>query len=242
MPSLNCLATVAQAKQKPSWVDGIPPDLEEELCVFGCQQIQQAGILLHLPQVAMGCAQVLFQRFWFVSSMRQFSMMDIAMGAVLLASKLAEDPLRLRDVLLVFDYLEQRARHVAHHVPGPRLRESQQSSSAAHILPFTYKPSGYYSDAYYDAKDAIVVAEMQILKRLGFDVQVTLPHALMINYLQILGIVDHELEILGTPSTAAQVAWGYLNDAYVSHAYTAFNRRCIACSLPMSLPVPPFIC
>lgn len=234
MPSLNSLATEAQAERKPSHSDGIPADLEEELCVFGCQQIQQAGILLRLPQVAMGTAQVLFQRFWYVSSMRQFNVIDIAMGALLLASKLEEAPLRLREILLVFDYLGQRARHFAKYTPGQRTVEAYgRPSSKQECPPFSYKPSGYYTDAYYDAKDALVVAEMQILKRLGFDVQVNLPHALMINYMQVLGVANKEIAMEeGPPMTAAQLAWNYLSDAYV------FILTQPAISRVLSIPTP----
>lgn len=41
--------------------------------MYGCQLIQSAGVLLRLPQVAMATAQVLFQRFWYVTSMKHFS-------------------------------------------------------------------------------------------------------------------------------------------------------------------------
>lgn len=217
MPGLNSLATEAQARQKPTCEDGIPPSLEEELCTFGCQHIQQAGILLHLPQDVTSTAQILFQRFWYVSSMRQFNLLDIAMGALFLASKIGETPARLRDILLVFDYMKQRAHYIAetsnHNAPHERIKEG--TAAPLNELQFVYRPTGYYSDAYYDAKDALVVAEIQILKRLGFDIEVNLPHALMINYVQLLGIAHENLEVAGESKTAAQVAWNYLNDAYV---------------------------
>lgn len=40
----------------------------------GCLLIEQAGIHLKAPQVLMTTASVLFQRFFYVSSMRSFSM------------------------------------------------------------------------------------------------------------------------------------------------------------------------
>lgn len=49
MPQLlNTLATAEQYRDTPSSQDGISADLEEELRVYGCQLIQQAGILLEL--------------------------------------------------------------------------------------------------------------------------------------------------------------------------------------------------
>lgn len=45
---LNTLASPEQVECTPSRRDGIPAELEEELRVYGCQLIQQAGILLDL--------------------------------------------------------------------------------------------------------------------------------------------------------------------------------------------------
>lgn len=86
------LASTSQIERTPSGVDGIPADLEEDLRAFGCKLIHEAGILLkqyvfipqcnvcsqsimeHLDrkQVAVATAQILFQRFWYVTSMKQF--------------------------------------------------------------------------------------------------------------------------------------------------------------------------
>lgn len=73
MSLLNPLASAAQASHSPSRADGIPRALEDELRVWGCRLIQDAGTLLRLPQAAMASAQLLFQRFWYVSSFRDFS-------------------------------------------------------------------------------------------------------------------------------------------------------------------------
>jgi len=73
MSLLNPLASAAQASHSPSRADGIPRALEDELRVWGCRLIQDAGTLLRLPQAVMASAQLLFQRFWYVSSFRDFS-------------------------------------------------------------------------------------------------------------------------------------------------------------------------
>ena len=155
----------------------------------------------------MATAQVLFQRFWYVTSMKQFGIgvrirhppffqsfssfcQDVGMGALYLASKLEECPLRMRDLINVYDLLLSRAMH------------SVSSSSHA---PFAYSPMSYFSSTFYDMKDALVVAEMQILKRLGFNVHVLLPYGTLVNYLRVLGLTNCE--------DACQRAWGYLNDA-----------------------------
>lgn len=79
------------------------------------------------------------------------------MGALYLASKLEECPIRIRDLINIFDLLLGRARH--------QLAHSIFSSSSKNVaLPaFHYSPMQYFAQEFYDAKDAMVVAEMQIL-------------------------------------------------------------------------------
>lgn len=113
------------------------------------------------------------------------------MGALYLASKLEECPLRMRDLINVYDLLLQRTAH--------KLSNSNTE--------FKYAPMSYFGNTFYDLKDALVVAEMQILKRLGFNVNVVLPYGTLINYMRVLGLTNHE--------DACTKAWGYLNDAYV---------------------------
>lgn len=114
------------------------------------------------------------------------------MGALYLASKLEECPLRMRDLINVYDLLLQRAAH---------------SLSPKDDQEFHYHPMSYFGSTFYDLKDSLVLAEMQILKRLGFNVHVVLPYGTLINYLRVLGLTSRE--------DACTRAWGYLNDAYV---------------------------
>ncbi|KAE8222026.1 hypothetical protein CF319_g4715 [Tilletia indica] len=303
-PLPNTLAGLHQLSETPSRADGIPVDLEEELRVYGCQLIQQAGILLHLPQVAMATAQVLFQRFWFVSSMKQFCIKDISTGALFLACKLEEQSLRVRDLINVFDFLISRALHTSKSNPGPRslelsgvvaigdVRSMRKRLRSVVIFPthhqpagtgngtsftahqpahsigrsrsdptsFDYTPTSYFSQDFYDTKDALVVAEMQILKRLGFNVQVNLPFATMVNYLKLLGLTDAEhangsgdtTTTTGSPPqpSFAQRAWSYLNDALQAPLYCQFPPHILACAAiyltaltnrpePLALPLRP---
>ena len=216
-PLLNTLATADQNARTPSREDGIPADFEDDLRMYGCQLIQQAGILLELPQKTMATAQVLFQRFWFVTSMRALSIRDVGLGALFLSTKLEETPIRLRDLINVFDFLIKRALHSSAGSPCPRVVQYQQrrhgkgkheEKSVDSGQVFAYQGHDYFSDDFYDTKDAMVIAEMQILKRLGFNVQVNLPYATMINYLQLLGLTATDRH-----PGVAQRAWSFLNDA-----------------------------
>ncbi|KAG8686902.1 hypothetical protein FRC09_013854 [Ceratobasidium sp. 395] len=205
------LASLSQISQTPSRTDGIPEDVEEGMRAYGCKMIQQAGLLLKQNQVAMSTAQILFQRFWYVTSFKQFSVMDIGMGALYLASKLEECPIRMRDLINVFDLLLARVKHT--------LQANRQ--------PFRYVTMGYFDAAFYDTKDALVVAEMQILKRLGFDVRARLPYGAMVNYAQVLNLTDVKgKDGEGVP----QRAWGYLNDALQTPVYALYPIPTIACA------------
>ncbi|KAA1474878.1 cyclin-like protein [Dentipellis sp. KUC8613] len=197
------LASLSQVERTPSGEDGIPADLEEDLRAYGCKLIHQAGILLKQKQVAVATAQILFQRFYYVSSMKSFGIGDIGMGALFLASKLEECALRMRDVINVFDLLFQRAAHNAAHAT------SEQPPT------FKYAPMSYFGNTFYDMKDALVVSEMQILKRLGFHVYAVLPYGTLVNYMRLLGLTSRE-EVVNR-------AWGYLNDALQTPVYALYS-------------------
>ncbi len=118
------------------------------------------------------------------------------MGALYLSSKLEECPVRMRDLINVYDLLLQRAAHAV-----------TSASSPHHPSEFKYTPMSYFSNTFYDLKEALVVSEMQILKRLGFDVQVVLPYGTLVNYMRLLGLTSR--------NEVVSMAWGYLNDACV---------------------------
>jgi cyclin L len=116
------------------------------------------------------------------------------MGALYLASKLEECPLRMRDLINVYDLLLQKTTHtLAVQTATPNKGD------------FKYVPMSYFGNTFYDLKDTLVVAEMQILKRLGFHVNVVLPYGTLVNYLRVLGLTSRD--------DVCTRAWGYLNDA-----------------------------
>ncbi|KAJ4467472.1 cyclin-L1 [Lentinula edodes] len=209
-PTFYPLASLSQIEKTPSRADGIPEDLEEDLRAYGCKLIHEAGILLKQKQVAVATAQILFQRFWYVSSLKTFGIGDVGMGALYLASKLEECPLRTRDLINVYDLLQQRAAH------------SISTQNGTDNSEFKYAPMSYFGNTFYDIKDAIVVHEMQLLKRLGFNVQVVLPYGTLINYLRLLGLMAR--------NDACTRAWGYLNDALQTPVYALYQVPTIVCA------------
>ena len=131
---------------------------------------------------------------------------DIGLGALFLASKLEESPLRIRDLINVSSYL------------------SALLSSASTPSQFVYEPMDYFASEFYDLKDALVIAEMQILKRLGFQTQCGLGYGHLVNYLRILGLVpapatgataDDDDMREGEREGLVGQCWGYLNDMSV---------------------------
>ena len=128
------------------------------------------------------------------------------MGALYLSSKLEECPVRMRDLINVYDLLLQRTAHAV---------TSASASSQLHPSEFKYTPMSYFGNTFYDLKEALVVSEMQILKRLGFDVQVVLPYGTLVNYMRLLGLTSR--------NEAVSTAWGYLNDAYVMTDTSSFE-------------------
>lgn len=60
-------------ENSPSRRDGIDRDTETNLRIYGCELIQEAGIMLHFQQVVMATGQVLFHRFYCKRSMKSFN-------------------------------------------------------------------------------------------------------------------------------------------------------------------------
>ncbi|KAF9932049.1 hypothetical protein BGZ75_005140 [Mortierella antarctica] len=195
----NALLTLEQLQRTPSREDGISEEQEDNLRQLGCHLIQTAGILLKLPQVAMATAQILFQRFFYQASLRKFAVRDISMGSIFLAAKVEECPCRLTDIINVIDHLCKKFRR----------------RPADPLVP--------YQQEFYSLKNAVVIAEMQILKKLGFIVHVQLPYAIMVNYLKVLELTDHP--------TIPQRAWGFLNDGLRTSIYICYQPPTIACSV-----------
>ncbi|TIA88055.1 hypothetical protein E3P99_02811 [Wallemia hederae] len=197
---LPALASSEQASASPSREHGISEELEQALRIRGAALVASAGYLCKVPQATICTAQVLLQRFYFVSSLYNFSVADIAMGALYLSSKLEESPVSLRDVLNVFH----------------RLITADATADTE------YTPMSLYGPTYYEWKDNLVVAEMQILKRLGFDVYVQQPYALLINYIKMLDVSSNH--------AVKQRAWSYVNDTLLTPCHVLFNSATIACA------------
>ncbi|CAF2160755.1 unnamed protein product, partial [Brassica napus] len=151
-----------QIKNSPSRKDGIDEATETTLRIYGCDLIQEAGILLRLPQAVMATGQVLFHRFYCKKSLAKFDVKIVAASCVWLASKLEENPKKARQVIIVFHRMECR-------------REN---------LPLDHLD--LFSKKYSELKVELSRTERHILKEMGFVCHVEHPHKFISNYLATL--------------------------------------------------------
>lgn len=155
--------TDEQIENSPSRRDGIDKATETTLRIYGCDLIQESGILLRLPQAVMATGQVLFHRFYCKKSFARFNVKRVAASCVWLASKLEESPRKARQIVLVFHRMECR-------------REN---------LPLEFFDTS--SKKYADLKQDLIRTERHLLKEMGFICHVEHPHKFISNYLATLG-------------------------------------------------------
>ncbi|MCO5601923.1 hypothetical protein L7F22_056049 [Adiantum nelumboides] len=151
--------TQEQLQNSPSRKDDIDEDTESVLRLYGCELIQEGGILLKLPQAVMATGQVLLQRFFCKKSFARFNVTRVAASCLWVAAKLEESPKKAQHVLNVFNRMECR-------------RESRPLEL---LDPF--------SKRYEELKVDLIRTERHLLKEMGFICHVEHPHKFIINYL-----------------------------------------------------------
>lgn len=161
----STLVPVDVLRASPSFKDGITAQAEVAYRMFGCELIQQMGILLNMPQVCMVMGQVLFHRFYYRRSFAQFDAHVTAMASLFLAGKVEECTRRMRDII-----------NVAYH-----LKLRKQGKRPKVIL--------LGGDLYITWKAKLIRYERMLLKELGFNVfAVTdIPHKYILYYVKALG-------------------------------------------------------
>ncbi|CAM6126737.1 unnamed protein product [Calypogeia fissa] len=148
-----------QISNSPSRKDGVDEETETILRHYGCELIQEAGILLKLPQAVMATGQVLFHRFYCKKSFARFNVKRVAASCVWLAAKLEESPRKIPAVLNVFHRLDRR-----------------RGSAPLDLL-------DQFSKKYEEMKTELITTERHLLKEMGFICHVEHPHKFVINYI-----------------------------------------------------------
>ncbi|POM80914.1 Cyclin-L1 [Phytophthora palmivora] len=183
--SVHVVLPASSLACSPSLEDGISPNIERLHRSFGCELIQEAGVLLRLPQVVMATAQTLLHRFYYRKSLRHFDAFRVAVSCLFLAAKVEEKPKRIKDVLGVFYAMFRR-------------RKWQRSTVAQQLVDVD-------GATFSQWRMWLIMVERQVLIDLGFSVyNVTEhPHKYVLYY----------VKVLDGSSTLAQQAWGYINDS-----------------------------
>jgi len=156
-------------KQTPSREDDIDEDTENSLRIYGCELIQDASILLSLPQTVPTTAQALLQKFYVLRSLYVHDIRDVTMACFFLAAKLEENEKSINSVIVVFNHLFS-------------LKSGKLS-----------QPLDTHSPPYWQMKETIVEKEKEILKALGFNIYVDHPHKYIFPYLKALQVEDTKL-------------------------------------------------
>ncbi|KAJ6110286.1 hypothetical protein N7486_002521 [Penicillium sp. IBT 16267x] len=176
----NALATLDQLSNSSSSIDGVPSDLETSIRCAGAQLTQAAGVLLGLSQDIIAQAIVIFTRFWLGAdggSLRIYSAKDVSAASLYLTAKLSFLPTSPRSVLNVYTLLLSQDASPLWFV-NPRGAPAQPPAPETYVL----SEGGYQS-----ARLTLLRVESIILRALGFDTHVALPHAIALTYLQTLG-------------------------------------------------------
>ncbi|KAJ5229812.1 hypothetical protein N7489_010520 [Penicillium chrysogenum] len=196
----NALATPDQLSNSSSSIDNVPSDLETSIRCAGAQLTQAAGILLHLSQDVIAQAIVIFTRFWLGAdggSLRIYSVKDVSAAALYLTAKLSFQPTSPRSVLNVYTFLLSQD-------ASPLWFVRQSGAPGIPPSPETYILS---EGGYQSARLVLLRTETVILRILGFDTHVALPHTIALTYLQTLGV---------TKPAVAQRVIQHLNAALLS--------------------------
>ncbi|KAJ9219910.1 hypothetical protein DTO027B5_1197 [Paecilomyces variotii] len=195
----NALATPAQLSTSSSSLDGIPSDLEASIRYAGALLTQAAGILLRLSQDIIAQAIVTFTRFWIGpegGSLRIYAAKDVSAASLYLCAKLSFQPTSPRSILNVYTFLLSPDASPLWFVNPKGVAEKP--------APDTY----YLSEGTYQTERLVLMRiESTILRTLGFNTHVALPHTIALTYLQTLGT---------SSSAVAKRVFEHLNAALLS--------------------------
>ncbi|KAL9112882.1 MAG: hypothetical protein Q9227_002959 [Pyrenula ochraceoflavens] len=140
------------------------------------QLTQAAGVLLRIPQEIISQAIILITRFWLAEGWSaSFAPKTISAAALYTIAKVSFTPVSPRSVINVYAYLLSEA---------SELGLVDQLRSRNNDDPHSY----FVSEGTYEReRNRLFICESTILKALGFNIHVALPHKLALTYMQALG-------------------------------------------------------
>jgi cyclin T len=155
----NWLFTNEELESLPSIKDGFTKQQELEYRRITCAFIQECGIALKIPQLAIATASVFFHRFYVLHSFKAQDRLLVATTCVFLAGKVEETPKKLQDVLITSDKLIRK-----------------QDAQVKPLVPD--------SPEYNDFKERVLQMERILLQTLGFDLKVEHPYKPLLHFVK----------------------------------------------------------
>ena len=194
------------------------PGVEANNRMYGCEIIAQGCVLLQVSQMTICSAQLIFHRFYFRQSMKDYNILPTALAAVFLATKIEERPRKPRDIVNVF-----------HRVLQLRKRERIT----------TLDPD---SDPYHDLRTQMFERELVVLRELGYLLYADHPHKYLMAYLPSFATADKTRN-----KRFAQSAWNCLSDAMRTTLPLRYPPEILACAAlnlasrlaQVALPISP---
>eukprot|EP00879_Flechtneria_rotunda_P010177 GHRR01010640.1.p1 GENE.GHRR01010640.1~~GHRR01010640.1.p1 ORF type:complete len:338 (+),score=87.45 GHRR01010640.1:153-1166(+) len=205
-----------QLDDSPSRKDGIDRDTENNLRMYGCELIQEAGILLGFVQAVMATGQVLFHRFYCKRSMKAYNVKKVAATALWQGAKLEE----VRDVSR---HPRELLNKIMVVIDRCTARRDTPEGRKIPVLDLHSKEADEF-------RRSLIRYELEMLKAFGFITHVDHPHKLMINYSWFLGLRADLPPDIGV-SNFMQEAWNIANDSLRTTLCVRHKSSVVACGI-----------
>ncbi|XP_065167315.1 cyclin-Q [Atheta coriaria] len=159
--------------------------------------IFECGMKLNAQPLTIATAAILNHRFFTEVDPNNYDLFLIAASTLYLAGKIKDDTLKIRDIINV-------SHHTLHRHSGPL----------------------EIGEEYWNMRDAIVQAELLIMRILKFEVTITHPHKFMLHYLKSLeGLLGKDV---WNKFPIARTCAAFLQDFHLDPAILEYEPKHIA--------------
>lgn len=179
-----------------------------DLKIFACDIIQNVGILLKMPQIAIATAQMLLHRVYKKAEYThdKYPIDITAMASIFLAAKIEEYPRKAHEVIDVFLYV----------ISIKLQREISLSNSE-----------------YEKVREELILAERRLLKNLGFNLLSSYPHKVILTtYQAMVNALDANQNVWKDRDNQKllQIAVNYCNDSLRTDVFLEYSKEAVACA------------
>uniref|UniRef100_A0A7S2LFH7 Cyclin-like domain-containing protein n=1 Tax=Leptocylindrus danicus TaxID=163516 RepID=A0A7S2LFH7_9STRA len=216
----------------------ISQDMELQQYLHGTSLLAETSVILHAHAPSFfATACVIFHRFFHRVSLVEYDVWSVAMACTLLAAKLEEYPIRIRNIVLIYAHLYRRRRlrvgYTATLSDGndaaalndtacSKLALSLTESEKQNVIRFQ-TPMSQLGHVYKAWEDKLTDTESAILRELGFTfywITDSHPHKFI---LYMVKAVDAD-------KVVAKRAWNYCNDSFRLDLCVRYEAEIIACA------------